>query len=52
MRYKNKKGPVFDWLYLDFDTLKSYASNEGLNCEMIAQGEHYDYLAKLSQIEY
>ena len=52
LHYKNKKGPVFDWLYLDFDTLKSYASNEGLNCEMIAQGEHYDYLAKLSQIEY
>ena len=48
MSYKNEKGPIFDWLYLDFETLFQYAKKENLDCELIVKGDHYDYLAKLS----
>lgn len=41
-------GESFDWLYVDFDTLSYYAEQNGFNVEMAAQGEHYDYLAKIS----
>lgn len=48
MEHKGEKGPVFDWLYLDYETLKKYASNCGFETELLFQGEHYDYLAKLT----
>ena len=52
MNYKNEKGPIFDWLYVDFDTLGVYAEKEGLHCQMIVEGDHYDYLARLTQKRY
>ena len=48
MRYKNIKGEPFDWLYIDFDTLSMYAEEHGFKCEKCVDGEHYDYLAKLT----
>lgn len=42
------KGEPFDWLYVDFPLLKSIAESCGLHCELIEEGEHYDYLAKIS----
>lgn len=42
------KGEVFDWLYVDFDTLAFYAQENGFNAELIAEGGHYDYLAALT----
>lgn len=48
MQYKQVKGDVFDWLYIDFDTLAYYAEQHGFTAEMVCEGEHYDYLAKLS----
>ena len=48
MKYKNIKGEVFDWLYIDFQTLSYYAEQNGFRAELVAEGEHYDYLAKLS----
>ena len=47
MQYKQVKGDVFDWLYIDFDTLAYYAEQHGFTAEMVREGEHYDYLAKL-----
>lgn len=41
------KGEPFDWLYLDFDSLAYYAEEYGFKAELVAEGEHYDYLAKL-----
>lgn len=41
------KGEPFDWLYVDFPLLKSIAESCGLHCELIEEGEHYDYLAKI-----
>ena len=50
MQYKNIKGDCFDWLYLDFQTLCLHAANNGFKAEKIQEGEHYDYLAKISSI--
>ena len=48
MKYRNIIGPEFKWLYVDFDTLAYYASQNGFKAELITQGEHYDYLARLT----
>ena len=46
--YKNETEDTFPWLYLDYNTLKNSAFANGLQCELIKEGEHYDYLARLS----
>lgn len=48
MQYKQVKGDTFDWLYIDFDTLAYYAEQYGFTAEMVCEGDHYDYLARLS----
>lgn len=48
MQYKDVKGEPFDWLYVDFQTLSLYASEYGFKAELVKEGKHYDYLAKLS----
>lgn len=45
--YKNEKEDPFPWLYLDYNTLHNAALANGLQCELIVEGEHFDYLAKL-----
>lgn len=50
MQYKNIKGDSFDWLYIDFQTLSLHAANNGFKAEMIKEGEHFDYLAKIHRI--
>jgi len=47
MAYQGEKSIAFDWLYVDFDTLTFAAKKNGYVCEMLSEGEHYDYLAKL-----
>ena len=47
MVYKNVEGEPFDWLYVDFDTLAYYAEESGFKAELLAEGDHYDYLACL-----
>ncbi|MBQ4914164.1 class I SAM-dependent methyltransferase [Maribacter sp. MMG018] len=48
MEYRNEKGTPFNWLYLDFNTLKRAANYHGFSCELISNGQHNDYLAKLA----
>ncbi len=45
--YKNQTEMAFPWLYLDYNTLQNAANNNGLQCELILEGEHFDYLARL-----
>ena len=45
--YKGQTDPPFPWLYLDYNTLQRAAQANGLQCELIAEGEHFDYLARL-----
>lgn len=48
MVYKDIKGEPFDWLYVDFPLLSTIAESNGLHAQLIAEGEHYDYLARLT----
>lgn len=48
MQYKDVKGASFPWLYIDFQTLSYYATESGFKAEIVQEGKHYDYLAKLS----
>jgi SAM-dependent methyltransferase len=45
--YKNETEVAFPWLYLDYNTLQNAAFDNGLQCELILEGEHFDYLARL-----
>ncbi|HAH54560.1 MAG TPA: SAM-dependent methyltransferase [Flavobacterium sp.] len=45
--YKNETEDPFPWLYLDYNTLYNVALDNDLQCELILEGEHYDYLAKM-----
>ncbi len=45
--YKSETEEPFHWLYLDFNTLQNAAIANGLKCELVVEGEHFDYLAKL-----
>ena len=51
MQYKNTIGEPFDWLYIDEDTLKEKARRYGYTAEVMAEGEHYDYLARITKKE-
>jgi SAM-dependent methyltransferase len=46
--YKNEKEDSFPWLYIDYNTLQNAAHANGLQCELIIEGQHYDYLARLT----
>lgn len=47
MEYKNSRSDPFPWLYVDYNTLQNAAVDNGLECELILEGEHYEYLARL-----
>lgn len=46
--YKNEKEDPFDWMYIDYNTLQNAAHAAGFGCELVLEGKHYDYLARLS----
>ena len=48
VQYKGETEETFPWLYLDYNTLQNAALANDLQCELVAKGEHFDYLAKLS----
>lgn len=48
MEYNHKKSESFNWLYLDYHTLQRAAIANNLDCELIKEGDHFDYLAKLT----
>ncbi|QFZ55389.1 class I SAM-dependent methyltransferase [Oceanihabitans sp. IOP_32] len=48
LSYKGEKESPMKWLYLDFNTLLTACTAVGLKCELIIEGEHFDYLARLS----
>ncbi|MBF6607489.1 MAG: class I SAM-dependent methyltransferase [Flavobacterium sp.] len=47
VKYKNQMAEPFPWLYTDFAMLEKHAHHAGLQAEVLLQGEHYDYLARL-----
>ncbi|MEM6768821.1 MAG: methyltransferase domain-containing protein [Bacteroidota bacterium] len=48
MEYKGAKGALFNWLFLDEETLKEFSQMHGYSCEILHKGPHYEYLARLS----
>ena len=38
----------FTWMYLDFDNLKTACDIVGLQCELVLEGDHYDFLARIT----
>ena len=50
MCYDEMKGDSFPWLYIDANTLRTYAETYGFKMEIVRRGEHYDYLARISRI--
>ena len=49
MQYKNIKGEPFPWLFIDPEMLRELAAAHGFQCDILAHGEHYDYLARLTR---
>jgi len=47
LNYKGEQETPIKWLYLDFNTLKLACETSGLQCELITEGEHFDYLARI-----
>lgn len=50
MTYRNIIGKSFDWLYADSVVLAECCRQCGLKCEILAQGQHYDYFARIVQM--
>ena len=47
MTYKEIAGDPFEWLYVDFETLKAYAAFQGFACENLITDHTGKYLARL-----
>ena len=50
MVYGRIRSERFDWLYVDFERLKHCAEAHGYRAELICEGEHYDYLARIHKL--
>ena len=50
--YQGLEGPEFPWLFVDFPRLRGAAGQAGLEAELIGEGPHFDYLARLTRAAY
>jgi SAM-dependent methyltransferase len=46
--YKDETDAPFPWLYLDYNTLQNACFANGLQCELVMEGNHFDYLARIT----
>lgn len=49
VQYKGETEETFPWLYLDYNTLQNACFANGLQCELVLEGEHFDYLARITK---
>ena len=49
IHYKGKK-ESFPWLFIDYNTLQRAANNNGLSCELIEEGDDYNYLVRMTHL--
>ncbi|MDO5607697.1 MAG: class I SAM-dependent methyltransferase [Capnocytophaga sp.] len=47
VKYKGQKEKPFPWMYVDYNTLQNVAHSIAMNCELIEEGDHFDYLARI-----
>ena len=48
LSYKGVEAAPFLWLYVGFEILQDKANEFGFNCEKLMDGDHYNYLARLT----
>lgn len=48
--YRGNKGPQFNWLNIDYETLKNAAYDTGWECNILIQEENGNYLVKLEKL--
>ena len=48
LSYRGRTSDFFDWLYVDYNSLNLAATKNGFLCELLEEGEHYDYVARLT----
>ena len=49
LSYKGEEETSMKWLYLDFERLQLACESVGLKCEKVMDGEHFDYLARITE---
>ena len=49
MQYKDTVGDPFEWLYVDEKTLRKQAEACGYTAETIAEGDHYEYMMRITR---
>jgi SAM-dependent methyltransferase len=49
LSYKGEKELPMKWLYLDFETLTMACQALNLNCKLVLEGDHHDYLARITR---
>ena len=49
MQYRDTVGDPFPWLFIDRDTLAAAAHQAGYSVQVVADGEHCDYLARITK---
>jgi SAM-dependent methyltransferase len=49
LSYKGEEELPMKWLYLDFERLQLACETVGLQCEKVMDGEHFDYLARITE---
>ncbi len=49
--FKGEKSEPFGWVFVDQQTLQNAAERNGLDFEIVCEGDHYDYLARLTAKE-
>jgi len=47
MGYKEIKGDLFEWLYVDYATLNYYSAFHGWQCDLIMEDEGGKYLVRI-----
>ncbi len=47
MKYKSIIGDKFHWLYIDYETARKIAGQNGYTFKLMAKGDYFDYLAKI-----
>lgn len=47
LKYKNFRSDAFPWLFIDDRTFATLAQRNGYHYELLARGNHYDYLCRI-----
>ena len=48
LSYKGEQDDPMKWLYIDFERLQMACDSVGLKCKKVLDGEHFDFLARIT----